>query len=434
MKATKPKLKSWSDTTITKLQPGPETWRLRDPAKTKGLYLVLYPSGKKSFLFYVQHNKKAIQKTLGEYPDMNVAKARQIAEDEIAKIKRGEHIESQAAKWTVSQALGEYFKKKQIGESAILRYTSEIERLGWNDRVLGSISRKEIMDKAQQLQFTCNKSNLSNYGTRGSLDRLKMLMAFVNMRLNRHELPLDVNAVRLALEDYGHHRAKKTKAFRDEDDWCTAYKMAEAHYKRGNCVVGAHWMIAAQTGLRPWKELAMLKWREVDFESRCLRIHGSRMKISGIEREKAKLPEVFAKNVNDAALDLLWHWKHHDQVERYQYDNRRDYVFPSRCANPKRPYFQSNVDFKKLVEAELGYEIETYSLKKFWITKAVGEDISPQVRLGLTDHSRQNLGDIHIGTYFDEDSPQWENELRKAEHLVGEALRNITCDSFSKLC
>jgi integrase len=113
--------------------------------------------------------------------------------------------------------------------------------------------------------------------------------------------------------------------------------MAEAHYKRGNCVVGTHWMIAALTGLRPWKELAMLKWREVDFESRCLRIHGSRMKISGIEREKAKLPEVFVKNLNDMAFDLLWDWKHHDQVERYQYDNRREYVFPSRCANKDKP-------------------------------------------------------------------------------------------------
>ena len=147
MKHTKPKLPKWNDTALTNLPVCSKTWRHRDPDKNKGLYLLQYAKTNcLAFEFYAQFKGRPLHFKLGQYPHMTIAEAR------IAALKIEENLEQQkkeddkadpsvsaASQWTISQTLAEYIKVRESAPNTVIRYTSEVTRLGWNDRVLTSI-------------------------------------------------------------------------------------------------------------------------------------------------------------------------------------------------------------------------------------------------------------------------------------------------------
>ena len=58
-------------------------------ADTKGLYLVVQPSGVKSFAVRYRHREKTVKYTLGRYPKITLLEARQAAREIISLVERG---------------------------------------------------------------------------------------------------------------------------------------------------------------------------------------------------------------------------------------------------------------------------------------------------------------------------------------------------------
>lgn len=72
---------------ILKAKPGDKPFKLTDG---RGLHLVVLPSGSKSWRYKYRHGGKEKLLTLGSYPDMSLAQARQAHEDERRKLQAGD--------------------------------------------------------------------------------------------------------------------------------------------------------------------------------------------------------------------------------------------------------------------------------------------------------------------------------------------------------
>lgn len=73
---------------IEKLKPQDKRTEVPDAA-AKGLYLVVQPSGAKSFAFRYRHRGKPKKLTLGRFPKMSLAEAREAAREALNHVERG---------------------------------------------------------------------------------------------------------------------------------------------------------------------------------------------------------------------------------------------------------------------------------------------------------------------------------------------------------
>ena len=73
---------------IDRIKPSSTRSEIAD-ADTKGLYLVVQPSGVKSFAVRYRHREKTVKYTLGRYPKITLSEARQAAAEIIRLVERG---------------------------------------------------------------------------------------------------------------------------------------------------------------------------------------------------------------------------------------------------------------------------------------------------------------------------------------------------------
>ena len=73
---------------IDKIKPASSRREIAD-ADTKGLYLVVQPSGVKSFAVRYRHREKTVKYTLGRYPKLTLSEARQAARKVMSLVERG---------------------------------------------------------------------------------------------------------------------------------------------------------------------------------------------------------------------------------------------------------------------------------------------------------------------------------------------------------
>ena len=73
---------------IDRIKPSSTRSEIAD-ADTKGLYLVVQPSGVKSFAVRYRHREKTVKYTLGRYPKITLLEARQAAREIISLVERG---------------------------------------------------------------------------------------------------------------------------------------------------------------------------------------------------------------------------------------------------------------------------------------------------------------------------------------------------------
>ena len=73
---------------IDKIKPASSRSEIAD-ADTKGLYLVVQPSGVKSFAVRYRHREKTVKYTLGRYPKLTLSEARQAARKVMSLVERG---------------------------------------------------------------------------------------------------------------------------------------------------------------------------------------------------------------------------------------------------------------------------------------------------------------------------------------------------------
>jgi hypothetical protein len=128
-----------TDVQIRKLQ-APATRREVPDGKISGLYLVLQPSGAKSWALRFRAAGKPAKLTLGPYPALDLANARRRAQEALGEIASGKNpaVEKKAAREaqkaadmtadrveTVAASFVERYVKRNVGES----WAREAERL-----------------------------------------------------------------------------------------------------------------------------------------------------------------------------------------------------------------------------------------------------------------------------------------------------------------
>jgi integrase len=150
--------KRLTDIAIRNLKPDLVRREIPDPGAT-GLYLVLQPSGVRSFAVRYRFNSKSIKLTVGKFPTMTLADARKAAADAQAALARGANpattkqtakvkaMEAQAN--TVASVCAKYLAREhaKLRISTASQRESIFRRLVYpaiGERPIGSVRRSEL--------------------------------------------------------------------------------------------------------------------------------------------------------------------------------------------------------------------------------------------------------------------------------------------------
>ncbi|TAX36496.1 tyrosine-type recombinase/integrase [Rhizobium leguminosarum] len=141
---------------------------LKNPARrvelpdgiTVGLYLVMQPSGRKSWAVRFRMGGKSKKYTLGHYPQITLSAAREMARTALASVAEGRdpsskvaQRESRVTSITVSQAVDDFLKRyvNANNRSTTGQETSRLLRkellAQFSDRDLTSITRRDLADR-----------------------------------------------------------------------------------------------------------------------------------------------------------------------------------------------------------------------------------------------------------------------------------------------
>ena len=146
---------------VEALKPGSSREEIPDPGLT-GLYLVMQPSGAKSWALRYRYGGKPKKLTLGKWPLMGVASARSAASEAIEAIELGKdpgaakqqakaaRLEAQLSERDkVKTLFGQYAKRHlaKLKSGAEAKRRLEVEMLPlWGERDIHDIARRDVVD------------------------------------------------------------------------------------------------------------------------------------------------------------------------------------------------------------------------------------------------------------------------------------------------
>ncbi len=148
--------------TVEAARPDPEKRREIPDGIVSGLYLVVQPSGAKSWALRYRFAGKPAKLTLGRWPVMGLAAARTAAAEAVEKVERGENptIEKKATKAARIEAqLDERDLFKNVVELFLKRHASRNRRAddvaaffrrevldAWGERKIHTITKRDVID------------------------------------------------------------------------------------------------------------------------------------------------------------------------------------------------------------------------------------------------------------------------------------------------
>jgi integrase len=288
---------------------------------------------------------------------------------------------------TLRQWADDYLKaKKKLRPRSIEEYRRSLNRhlAGWLDRSLREITPDAVETK----HATIGK----NVGHAAANNAMRALRAIWNHALDR-DATLPANPVR-RLKNDGWFRVEARTRLVSSDALPAFYTAVDALPSR---VARDYLLLLLFTGLRR-REAAALKWAEVDFAQRVIRLPASRTKAG----RRLDLP------MSSFVRDLL--------VAQRAIGIEGQWVFPanSESGHIEEPRFHLNS-----VAKATGIEISAHDLRRTFITVAESCDISPLALKALVNHS---IGNDVTSAYV---------------QMSGERLREPAqrvCDRLMALC
>ena len=130
--------------TIGRIKPGPARIEVPD-AVLPGLYLVIQPTGARSFAVRTRIDGKPVKLSVGKWPAMELGKARELARAKLGKVQEGldpreeKRRLAEAAKQTVATVVEDWLKRDQAGN----RDVAKVHRI-MEGEVLPHIGGKQI--------------------------------------------------------------------------------------------------------------------------------------------------------------------------------------------------------------------------------------------------------------------------------------------------
>ena len=132
-----------------------------------GLYLKVYPSGKKKWILRTQRGGKDTQKTIGQYPQMSLMEARAYRDNERAFIRYGgknQNVQPYTLKDVYEQWMKQYVKPRvapKTLENLILRF-KYAEML--HDKPVTEISRDDVVSMLNDLSLRRRADTVKRVG------------------------------------------------------------------------------------------------------------------------------------------------------------------------------------------------------------------------------------------------------------------------------
>ena len=122
-------------------------YRVKDD-QIPALHLAVYPSGIKSFVLIKRpRGGKPLTISLGRFPDITIFEARQLANDKLSDIAKGNLVTNKVLAITFEQAFEIYLSKKTLAQTTIEDYKKafRVDLHSFSDRSLASIMPEEIL-------------------------------------------------------------------------------------------------------------------------------------------------------------------------------------------------------------------------------------------------------------------------------------------------
>ena len=309
-----------NNTKIKSIKPQAKRFRVADG---HGLAIEFKPNGCKYWRFRYNFEGKSSMISLGEYPIVSLAKARQIRDDYKRLIYDGINPSSYKKEKRVARQMKEDFEKNTFHEmfykwyelnqeewkpnycKDILKRTSKHLFPYIGDKPIGSITPKEMLGIFKIIEKAGTIDTL--YKVKGVASRVFRFC--VGLGVIEHDptrdLPSDIFKKRKVT-----HLAHIT----DPKEIGGLLRMIDGY--KGSYQVATALKIAPHVFLRPI-ELAGLKWAEVDFREKLIRISAKRMKMG----------ETHLVPLTRQVIELL------DSIK--DIETGSDFVFPSLRTNQR---------------------------------------------------------------------------------------------------
>jgi integrase len=372
-------------------------------ADNKGLGVLC--SGKsnvKSWVVQANLNGKARRITIGPTNVLDPAQAWERAKPILSDIFAGvdpkaERKRKAQANVTVEQVLTAYLAQPRLAASSVefYRRTADRHLSQWLERSLRSITPDDVQQRFQAIERDVAERQAAgrvrggvNVTGQGSANlAMQLFSSLWNYQVERDETLGRNPTIRLRKQ---WHKLERRKRRVWDDDFPQFYQAALAlpnPIQRDLVVFGLF------TGMRE-NEAAGLKWEEVDFRHRIIRLPSSRMKA----REPFELP------MSDYVYDLL--------VARRAIGWDGPYVFPG---NSKSGHCEAFAAALGQIRQVTGLQISPHDLRRTFVSVASNCEIPPIALKLLIAHTVGN--DVTAGyTIF---SPA---DLKRAAQKVADRM------------
>lgn len=327
-------------------------------------------------------NGEPIRRALGNMPALTAKRAKDLADGYDDELALGRVRPAELAPLTVLAAFDRLVENRpNLPPATVLSYRNAIARTGLGYRVVLNITEQDIRDAIQQ-------SNGKYATTEANFMRLRRVLASV---ASRERIPDPSQFLSDPFEKDIFKRVERPKKrYRSTEDFARAIAIAEAYPQQTTAkgrkasasrqVIADHFVVCAFTGLRAWGEVAQMRFDEIDFDAKTIRIPRERCKRKNRTGDlvvplTAPVEEVLRRRAH-AALDYA------------KDDPRRAYVFPSRSPRAT-PHIQqgSSDNLLREIRSQLAYpEIVMHS------SRAAAMLVLRKI-VGAPDHIRYALQD-----------------------------------------
>ncbi len=325
-------------------------------------------SGKTNAKTYVVQkdlpNGRTRRLTVAAVNEVGLEQAREVAEDMLFKLRQG--LDPKAKRptdWTLRDTLNHYLAdNSNLRPASIKSYRRSIEQYltSWADQPLRTITRDMVEKRHKELGATATRLGTGGYATANIT--MRTLRVLWNYAADDRIADLPKNPVRLKKQWF--NLQPKDRRVKSED----LPKFYAAVMDLPSAIARDYLLLLLFTGFRR-TEAASLRWDDLDFTDRTIRVPGKRTK-SG---QKLDLP----------MTDLV-----HDLLVRRGAVGREQYVFPSDSkagyiAEPRFPLQQ--------VAVTTGIQIAPHDLRRTFIDVAEGTpNISAYALKALVNHALGN--------------------------------------------
>jgi integrase len=304
-----------------------------------------------------------------------------------------------ASAWTLRRALDEYLAKRTLKPRSVTYYRSMVEAnlRDWLDRPLRSITREWVEDRHLEIKTDIARRRghrhpdhwQSEPGAHAANKTLGILGSVWNF-VERRDSELPRNPVGILRGEW--FAEPRRERFVQADQLPAFY---QAVMDLDNHVMRDFIRLVLFTGLR-MNEAAALRWDEVDFATKVIRLPARRSKTG----RKLDLP------MSTWVRDLL--------VARRAIGNA-NWVFP---ADSKSGHLTEPGSAYSAIERQTGIRVSSHDLRRTFITIAEACDISPMALKALVNHALG--GDVTSG-YIQMTSER----LRKPAQVVGDRIAEL---------